>query len=64
MAATSSRKDVSGSCTMPDVVAILHKNVVNAFPARTICPCAVNQNNIPNEMLLVLRREHAARKQQ
>ena len=31
-----------------DVVAILDKNVVNAFPARTICPGAVNQNNIPN----------------
>src|SRR6266446_8107461 len=29
-----------------DVVAILDKNVVNAFPARTIGPCAVNQDNI------------------
>jgi hypothetical protein len=38
-----------------DVVVILHKNVVNAFPARTICPGTVNQNNIPNAMLLVLR---------
>jgi hypothetical protein len=38
-----------------DVVAILDKNVVNAFPARAICPGAVDQNNIPNAMLLVLR---------
>jgi len=30
-----------------DVVAIFDKNVVDAFPARTICPGAVNQNNIP-----------------
>src|SRR5712664_124276 len=38
-----------------DVVTVLDENVVNAFPARTIGPCAVNQNNIPNAMLLVLR---------
>jgi hypothetical protein len=38
-----------------DVVAILDKNVVNALPARAICPGAVDQNNIPNAMLLVLR---------
>jgi hypothetical protein len=38
-----------------DVVAILDKNVVNAFPARTICPGTVNQNKIPNAMLFVLR---------
>ena len=38
-----------------DVVAILDKNVVNAFPAGTICPGTVNQNNIPNAMLFVLR---------
>jgi hypothetical protein len=38
-----------------DVVAILDKNVVDVFPARTIRPGAVNQNNIPNAMLLVLR---------
>ena len=31
-----------------DVEAILDKNVVNALPARTICPSTVNQNNIPN----------------
>src|SRR5205085_6476397 len=31
-----------------DVVAILDKNIVNAFPAGTICPGPVNQNNIPN----------------
>jgi hypothetical protein len=38
-----------------DVIAILHKNVVNALPAGTIRPSAVNQNNISNAMLLVLR---------
>jgi hypothetical protein len=38
-----------------DVVAILHKNVVNALPAGTICPSTMNQNNIPNAMLVVLR---------
>jgi hypothetical protein len=38
-----------------DVVAILDKNVVDASPAGTIGPRAVNQNNIPNAMLLVLR---------
>src|SRR6202022_2748329 len=38
-----------------DVVAILHKDVVNAFPPGTICPSAVNQNNISNGMLLVFR---------
>src|SRR6266481_7623862 len=37
-----------------DVVAILDQNLVNAFPAGTICPCAVNQNNVPNAMLFVL----------
>jgi hypothetical protein len=47
-----------------DVVAILDKNVVNAFPARTICPGTVNQNNVPNAMLFVLRRERAAGQQQ
>jgi hypothetical protein len=47
-----------------DVVAILDKNVVDAFPARTICPGAVNQNNIPNTMRLVLRRQHATGQQQ
>src|ERR1700730_10042604 len=39
-----------------DVVADLHENVVNAFPAGTIGPGTVNKNNIPNAMLLVLRR--------
>jgi hypothetical protein len=34
-----------------DVVAILDKNVVDAFPARTVGPGAVDQNNIPNAML-------------
>src|ERR1700720_2284796 len=38
-----------------DVVAILHENVVNALPAGTICPGTMNQNNIPNAMLVVLR---------
>ena len=38
-----------------DVEAIFDKNVVNAFPAGTICPGAVNQNDIPNAMFLVLR---------
>jgi hypothetical protein len=31
-----------------DVVAILDENVVNPFPAGTICPGAVNENNIAN----------------
>jgi hypothetical protein len=38
-----------------DVKAILDKDVVDALPARTICPRTVYQNNIPNAMLLVLR---------
>src|ERR1700675_4128430 len=38
-----------------DVEATLDQNVVNAFPARTIRPGAVYQNNIPNAMLFVLR---------
>jgi hypothetical protein len=38
-----------------DVEAIFDKNVANALPARTICPGAVNQNDIPNAMLFVLR---------
>jgi len=25
---------------------VLYKDVINAFPARTICPCAVHQNDI------------------
>jgi hypothetical protein len=37
-----------------DVVAMLDKNVVDAFPTRAICPGAVHQNNIPNVMLLAL----------
>src|ERR1700686_5049030 len=37
------------------VIAVLDQNVVNAFPSGTICPCTVNQNNIPNAMLFVLR---------
>ena len=38
-----------------DVVAVLDKYVGNTFPARTIGRGAVDQNNIPNAMLLVLR---------
>jgi hypothetical protein len=38
-----------------DLVAVLDENVINALPARTICPGTVNQNNIPNAMLFVLR---------
>src|SRR6266481_1928635 len=38
-----------------DIVAILDEKVVNALPARTICPGTVNQYNIPNAMLCVLR---------
>jgi hypothetical protein len=37
-----------------DAVAILDKNVVDAFPAGTICPGTMYQNNIPNAMLCVL----------
>jgi hypothetical protein len=37
------------------VKTILDKRVVDAFPARTIRLGAVNQNNIPNAMRLVLR---------
>src|SRR5437899_6835621 len=42
-----------------DVVAILNQNIVNALPARTICPGAVNQNNIPNPRRFVLRGKRA-----
>src|SRR5713101_7419465 len=38
-----------------DVVSILDKDFVHAFPARTIYPGPVNQNNIPNAMLGVRR---------
>jgi hypothetical protein len=38
-----------------DLEVVFHENVVDAVPARTICPGAVNQHNIPNAMLLVLR---------
>src|SRR6266850_5722885 len=43
-----------------DVVPVLDENVVNAFPARTIRPGAVNENNILNGILLVLRGEPTA----
>jgi hypothetical protein len=35
------------------IAGFLDQNIVNAFPARTICPGTLNQNNIPNAMLLV-----------
>src|SRR5437868_4277523 len=38
-----------------DVVAVLNQNIVNALPARTICPSTVNQNNIPNARRFGLR---------
>ena len=38
-----------------DLVAILDQNVVNAFPARTIRPGTVNQNDIANARRFVLR---------
>jgi hypothetical protein len=47
-----------------DVVAIFDKNVVDAFPARTVCPGAVDQNNIPDATVFVLRGERAASQQQ
>src|SRR6266853_2632461 len=47
-----------------DVKAILNEDVVNALPAGTICPSAVNQNNIPNAMLLALRSQPDAGQQQ
>jgi hypothetical protein len=47
-----------------DVVAIRDQDVANAFPARTIRPRTVDENNIPNAMLLALRRKRAARQQQ
>src|SRR5580700_9982452 len=41
-----------------DVVAILYKNFVNAFPPRSICPGSVHQNNIPDTtVFLVLTSE-------
>src|ERR1700735_3920676 len=43
-----------------DVEAILDKDVVDAPPAGTVRPGAVDQNNILNAMLLILRRERAA----
>jgi hypothetical protein len=47
-----------------DVVAVLDENVVNAFPARTICPGTMHQNNIPNAMLLLLSWERTTGQQQ
>jgi hypothetical protein len=37
------------------VVTVLDENAVNAFPSGSIRPCAVDQNNVPNAPLLVLR---------
>src|SRR6267142_4739247 len=47
-----------------DVVAVFGEDVVDAFPAGTIRPGTVNQNNIPNAMLLVPCRKRAAGQQQ
>src|ERR1700724_3348547 len=47
-----------------NVVTILDENVVNTLPARTICPGAVDQNNVPHAMVFVLRGESAAAQQQ
>jgi hypothetical protein len=47
-----------------DLVSILDKNVVNAFPAGAIRPCAVNQNDIPDAMLVALGQESAAGQQE
>jgi hypothetical protein len=38
-----------------DVEAILNKNVVNALPARTVRPGTVNQHNIADSTLWILR---------
>src|ERR1700731_203470 len=38
-----------------NVVTIFDENVVNTLPARTICPGAVYQNNVPHAMVFVLR---------
>ena len=62
MAATSSLKDV-WLLDDADVVTILDKNVVNAFPAGTICPGTVNQNDIPDPRLFALREECATGQQ-
>jgi hypothetical protein len=37
-----------------DVIAVLNQNVADAFPTRTVCPGAMNENNIPNSRLLGL----------
>jgi hypothetical protein len=47
-----------------DGEAVFDKNVVNAFPARTIRPGTVNQNNILDAMVFRLRKERAAGQQQ
>src|SRR5438105_4758272 len=47
-----------------DVVAILDKNLIHAFPAGTVGPGTVNQNDVPNPRLFVLRGERAAAQQQ
>src|SRR5260370_2579321 len=38
-----------------DRVTIPNQNVVNTFPARTICPGAMNPKSIPNAMRFALR---------
>src|SRR5437899_2967894 len=42
-----------------DVISILDENVVNAFPAGTVCPGTVNQNDVPNPRRFVLRGKRA-----
>jgi len=46
------------------LVTILDQNVVNAFPARTICPGTVNKDNISYATFFALRRERAAGQKQ
>src|ERR1700678_3019169 len=47
-----------------DVETIFHKKGLDAFPARSVCPSAVDQNNIPDPIVLVLCWEQAAWEQQ
>jgi hypothetical protein len=43
-----------------DVETIFDKNVVDAFPAGSVRPGAVDQNNIPDATILTLRRYRPA----
>jgi hypothetical protein len=53
-----------GAGEVVDLAGPLHTLIINAFPARSIRPGTVDKNNIPNAMLLVLRREGARCQQQ